>query len=119
MHEFIYLLHFDDRRHHALHYLGSTGKLLARLKRHAEGHGARLTAALRTDGQEWQVAAIYQKKETATDSIKTLERKAKRRHNSTAYCPICSTKVKIPEGTMPYPLLLIRSELLREENGTP
>lgn len=100
----LYLLHFDTPHHHAEHYLGSTNNLRRRLTQHATGRGAKLTAALHNQNEHWKLAALYIPKSHETRSRKQLERRAKRRHNSRAYCPICYPQTfQAPSGTIHYP----------------
>jgi predicted GIY-YIG superfamily endonuclease len=99
----IYLLHFDAARHHARHYLGSTDALEDRLRRHANAQGAKLTQALARDGEHWTLAAVFAPNATTTASLRTLERRAKRRHNGAEYCPICNQRNAVPPGTIQLP----------------
>lgn len=81
----IYLIHFGRPLFHAKHYLGWTGNLTSRIKRHFEGHGSRLMAAVLAAGIEITVVRTW-----AGD--RNLERKLKKRKNSPKLCPICSRK---------------------------
>lgn len=109
----LYLIHFVDKRHHAQHYLGSSLEVIGRLTAHANGNGARITAALWADRQEWVLARLWVPK-AATSDIRALESMAKARHNGKAYCPLCNREPKTPSGCMEYPLLKIGSMELRK-----
>jgi predicted GIY-YIG superfamily endonuclease len=78
----VYLLHFDRPYAHARHYTGWTSDLTARLAEHANGHGARLPAVVRSAGIGWELARTW----TGT---RALERSLKRRHGASRYCPLC------------------------------
>lgn len=113
--KWLYLIHFDRPRAHALHYLGSSVELEQRLSQHANGQGARLTRALWEDSQHWQLAALFIPKDP-TASIRELERKSKQRHNAKAYCPICqANKNRSPQGTVQYPTPILTSHDLRKD----
>lgn len=114
----LYVLHFENKRHHAGHYLGSTKHLMRRLKSHANGTGAKLTKVLADENQNWLLAAIYVKKANGGMDIRQLESHQKRRKNGRSVCPICNpTKHKIPYGTMLHPTPPISAVQLREENA--
>jgi len=99
----IYVLHFQRKRHHAQHYLGTTGHLSIRLKSHALGRGARLTRALWKDNQDWTLAALFQKRGKLTRY--EIERNAKRRHQTSDYCPFCNPETYIrPPSTCEFPI---------------
>lgn len=115
---FLYLIHFTEKRHHAQHYLGSSIALLDRLRDHANGQGARLTRALWEDAEDWHVAALFIPRNPLHDSIRDLEKEAKKRHNGKAYCPICHTNPNIPPGTVDYPCPIITANSLRKDSQT-
>lgn len=115
MAELIYLLHFDEPLHHAKHYLGSTARLIGRLKEHACGDGARLTQVLHEQHKGWIVAALFQPI-TAGDNIRQLELATKRRKNSVKYCPICTPDALAPKGTIQIPLPKLHSSNLKESD---
>lgn len=105
----LYLLHFDQPHQHARHYLGSSSELLARVRAHAQGRGARLTQVLYEGDEEWTLAAVYVPRHAQhawdwDESIKRLERAAKRQKHATRYCPICCNDGHVaPAGTLEYP----------------
>lgn len=102
----VYILHFETARHHAKHYMGSTVDLFQRLRQHARGEGAKLTAALAKDDQHWTVAALWQ-----TADARLAERIAKSGHCGPAWCPICTkTPRRLPGGVeIPVPRLTSRT----------
>lgn len=108
----LYLLHFADPYYHAEHYLGSSIHLADRLADHANGRGSCLTRALVAAGAEWQLAAVYLPRPHCPHTIRELESRAKRRHNSAAYCPICCHASIAPWWTISYPLDSVPAQLL-------
>jgi hypothetical protein len=113
--QFLYLIHFEHKRHHAQHYLGSSIDLIGRLTDHANGQGARLTRALWEDSEAWTLAAVFVPRNPNYDNVRDLERIAKMRHNGKAYCPLCHDNPKLPPGTLDYPCPLLNSQLLRKD----
>lgn len=111
--EMIYVLHFENKRHHAQHYLGTTSHLRLRLKSHAIGRGARLTRALWHDNEEWTLAAIYYEHTRLLTqpfpmSRWDIERTAKLRHQNDDYCPLCKPLTYIkPRYTEEYPIRML------------
>lgn len=114
---FLYVIHFDHKRHHAQHYMGASNNLFQRLKDHATGRAAKLTKALWEDSEEWELAAIYKPKPTVTTPIFDLETKAKRAHATITFCPLCNPLFyHAPPGTLRYPVpFSIRSNHLRTD----
>jgi predicted GIY-YIG superfamily endonuclease len=78
----VYLLHFDRPYGHAGHYTGWTTDLTARLTQHANGHGARLLAVVRSAGIGWELARTW----TGTRAV---ERALKRQGGASRRCPLC------------------------------
>lgn len=111
---FLYLLHFDEPRHHARHYLGSSARLFQRLEHHANGTAARLTEALWEDDQDWVLAGLWLPRDP--HKLRMAERAAKRRKNAPKYCRLCGGD-KNPPGTIDYPTPYIRAWLMR--HGIP
>lgn len=107
----VYLIHFDEARAHARHYLGSSTRPLERLADHANGKGARLTEVLFEDQQGWTVAALFQPKNP--DDLRKIESSAKRQKNACKYCPICSKNPIAPKGTLSIPFQPITAHQLR------
>lgn len=84
----LYLLHFDVPYKHARHYLGYAGHgVRRRLKEHAAGRGARLTAVVRAAGIGWLCVRVW--KGTRSD-----ERRLKRWNGLGQLCPVCSVRPK-------------------------
>lgn len=84
----VYLLHFDEKMHHAQHYIGYADRLNERLQRHHSGNGARIVAAFRERGIRFRVARIWLGK------TRTFERKLKNQKNAPRMCPICQEVVR-------------------------
>jgi predicted GIY-YIG superfamily endonuclease len=118
MNGYIYVLHFETRLHHAGHYLGSTYNLDERFARHAAGQAARLTQVLAERRMTWSVAAVYE----CTIDCRLAEREAKRRKNTTTYCPKCNPEHVAPSYTREIPFQWspkheqYHDELSRHEN---
>ena len=75
----VYLLHFDRPYQHARHYVGwAEDDLLARLDRHARGHGARLIAVI------WQAGIGFTLVRTCEGTRRT-ERAIKHAGGATRY----------------------------------
>ena len=55
----VYLLHFDRPYGHAAQYTGWTTDLTARPAQHANGHGARLLAVVKSAGIGWELARTW------------------------------------------------------------
>ncbi|MCT7984948.1 GIY-YIG nuclease family protein [Laspinema sp. A4] len=88
---FVYLLHYDrpignpqQANGMAQHYLGYTRNLSQRLQDHAQGKGAKLTAAFAEQGIEFECVRVWK------NGTRSLERQLKRRHNHPQLCPICN-----------------------------
>jgi putative endonuclease len=88
----VYLLHYErpiGNPHHpygqAQHYLGYTGRksLKYRLAEHANGKGAKITAAFAKAGIAFQCVRTW-------DGGRKVERYLKRRHGYRRLCPICN-----------------------------
>lgn len=83
----VYLIHFEEKLHHAQHYIGYCDEDLdQRFKRHKAGNGARILNACNKRGIEYYVVRIW------PEGDRTMERKLKKRKNSKFLCPICSQK---------------------------
>ena len=80
----VYLIHFEQRFHHAGHYLGFTKHLWFRIITHRANMGAKLLRAVNHAGIRWVVVRTW-----AVDS-QELERKLKNLKNSPRLCPICN-----------------------------
>src|SRR5262249_60539998 len=55
----VYLIHFNQKYHHAGHYIGLTDDLDARLECHTSGNGARLMEVITSAGITWQLARTW------------------------------------------------------------
>ena len=84
----IYLIHFDKKFKHALHYLGfcEEGGLPRRIARHKAGRGAKLLKAVTAAGIAWEVVRVW------SNGTRDEERKLKNRKKSSELCPLCSKK---------------------------
>lgn len=87
----IYLLHFDQPYKHARHYLGWARRPADRLRHHANGTGARLTAVLREHGIGW--TCVRRWRGTRADELRI-----KNGSHVPEYCPLCTPKVRIASG---------------------
>ncbi|MCC6454850.1 MAG: hypothetical protein IT328_07910 [Caldilineaceae bacterium] len=86
-----YLIHFIPAYRHAVHYLGWSPEVQARINAHICGKGARLTEVAYAAGIEM----IWVR--TWPDADRKVERKLKNRHGSGKFCPICKGKaVQMP-----------------------
>jgi len=79
----VYLIHFSEAYRHAKHYVGWTNDLDARLKEHADGHGARLLAVLKSAGITWRCVRTW-------PGGRKLERQLKNRKEAPKLCPVCA-----------------------------
>lgn len=80
----MYMLHFAaPGPGGARHYLGWTTDLFARLRRHAQGRGARLTAAMRALGITGELVLYL------PGCTKAQERRMHLRHQHARMCRIC------------------------------
>jgi hypothetical protein len=81
----LYLLHFSPKYKHAGHYLGYCDEAspLRRLKQHTAGRGANLTAYASAAGCLLRLVA-------SCPGTRADERRRKRTHHRSRYCPICS-----------------------------
>lgn len=114
----IYILHFDEPLHHARHYIGvsSEQRLEARLKAHANGHGANLTKVLHTLGIGWRVGGLIK-----TEGHPRLdEAHLKQIKHTSRYCELCTKTPKRLRGTTPISIeeLTIKTRS-SELKGTP
>ena len=84
----VYVIHFKSKFHHAQHYVGycAPGKLLARIKRHMDGHGSKLMRAVTEAGIEWNVVHVWD------DADRAFERSLKNKKKTRSFCPACSGK---------------------------
>lgn len=84
----VYVLHFDKPYKHAKHYTGIAKNLKKRIKKHRDGHGARLTQVLKQNNIGFRCSQIaeYSTFSEAHAEEKRLKSKVK---NPQRYCPIC------------------------------
>ena len=80
----VYLIHFEERLHHAGHYLGYSKMLTVRIWMHKINQGAKLIQAVNKAGIQWRVVRTW-----VVDG-QDLERLLKNQKNSPRYCPICN-----------------------------
>src|SRR5689334_92812 len=85
----VYLLHFEERYHHAGHYLGYSSNLVARIQAHREGRGARWMEVVVEVGINWRVVRVW------PDGGYELERALKSRHNGSKLCPLCNPRLAL------------------------
>jgi len=80
----VYLIHFEEKLHHAQHYLGFVkSDLLQRIALHLSGRGAKLLAAVNEKGIKWRVVRVW------PGGSRHLERKLKKRKKARLLCPCC------------------------------
>lgn len=81
----VYLLHFDQKYHHAQHYIGYCAEdgLEARFKRHKRGDGSKLMRAVFKAGIGVTIARTW------AFGGYSLEKELKKRKKARMYCPIC------------------------------
>jgi hypothetical protein len=87
----VYLLCFDTKLKHAKHYIGFVNNaegLDARMKKHRNGSGSKLMAAVAKAGIEFTIARLW------ANADRSFERKLKNHNNSKRFCPICNGSVK-------------------------
>lgn len=83
----VYLIHFEERYHHAGHYLGASGDVVARIQAHRAGRGARLMEVVREAGIPWRVVRVW------PEGGYELERALKSQHNGPRLCPLCNPRL--------------------------
>lgn len=83
----LYLLHFDEKIHHAQHYLGYSRDrrtLEERIELHRRGQsGARLPQVFAERGIPFRVARLWPR------GTRRLERRLKNRKEAPRLCPLC------------------------------
>lgn len=77
------LIHFDQKYHHAGHYLGFSKHLWFRIIMHRANTGAKLLREVNKAGIDWSVVRTW-----SVDS-QAFERELKKRKNNPSLCPIC------------------------------
>jgi hypothetical protein len=87
-----YLLHFHQRlgtdRHSIQHYLGFTPDLEARLEKHRNGQGARITEVLKERGIGFDLAVAWPGNRQVENALKL--------HSATRLCPVCTPNPPTP-----------------------
>src|SRR3954454_21531768 len=57
----VYLIHFEEKLHHAQHYIGFVEcNLEQRIKKHKNNKGAKLLAAINDKGIPWEVVRVWE-----------------------------------------------------------
>lgn len=88
----VYLIHFDQKLHHAQHYIGFVDhpahSLESRLEYHKKGLGSKLLRAVGQKGIEFKVVRTWE------EGDRNFERKLKNQKNASKLCPVCNPKVK-------------------------
>ena len=80
----VYLIHFEEKLHHAQHYIGFVEKdLKQRIKKHKNNKGAKLLIAVNQKGIQWEVVRVWE------TGDRTLERKLKNCKKARCFCPLC------------------------------
>lgn len=88
-----YLIHFDQKHHHAQHYIGCSQHIGWRIRRHLDNNGARLLKTLNGLGISWQVVRVWPV--CGVDERYKLEQQLKSRKKSATFCPICNPNVQV------------------------
>lgn len=109
---FVYILHFAEPIHHARHYCGCSGSLLARMETHAKGFGANLTRVALERSIPWKLAAVGT---CPLEEIYQWERRLKKWHGSEEHCGCCTPDPRAIPGTTPYPLERVQWPLWSHE----
>lgn len=92
----VYIIHFEQKLHHAQHYVGSSTDLAGRLAQHRAGRGARLMEVITEQGIPWVVSRVLV-------GGKTLERRIKNQHHTARLCPVCRGELSIEDCRIPAP----------------
>ena len=80
----VYLIHFEEKLHHAQHYIGFVDKNLnQRIKKHKSNKGAKLLIAVNSKGIQWEVVRVWE------NGDRQLERRLKNCKKSRCFCPVC------------------------------
>ena len=80
----VYLIHFNEKLHHAQHYIGFVEKnLKQRIKKHKSNKGAKLLIAVNEKGIQWEVVKVWE------EGDRSLERQLKNRKKARCFCPVC------------------------------
>lgn len=79
----VYILHFSEKYHHALHYIGFSEDPAARLDRHIARTEQPLIRAVVRAGIEIEIAKVW------PDAGRKFERRLKNQKNASRFCPIC------------------------------
>lgn len=82
----VYLIHFDDKLHHAQHYLGFTESetMEQRIARHRSGSGAKILRACNEAGISYEVVKTW------PAGTRDFERSLKKRKCARKMCPVCN-----------------------------
>ena len=83
----VYLIHFEQKYHHAGHYLGYSKHLWFRINTHRANLGAKLLRAVNRAGIRWEVVRTW------TVRSQELERQLKSLKNSPRLCPVCNPEL--------------------------
>lgn len=80
----IYIIHFEDKLHHAQHYVGyyKKGNLRQRLNEHRSGRGARILQVCNERNINYWVARLM-------PGDRNRERQIKNAKCTPKYCPVC------------------------------
>jgi hypothetical protein len=82
----VYLIHFEEKLHHAQHYIGFVDKnLKQRIKKQQRNKGAKLLVAVNRKGIPWEVVSVWE------EGNRELERRLKKGKKSRCFCSVCCT----------------------------
>lgn len=90
----VYLIHFDQKFHHAQHYIGFVEKksgMKSRLEYHRGGRGSRLLKAVALKGIAFDVVRKW------PEGDRNFERSLKNKRNAPRLCPVCKKNKKLSE----------------------
>jgi hypothetical protein len=91
----VYVLHFEPAYRHACHYVGWTaGEVTARVAMHVQGCGSPLIRAAIAAGVDVELVATY-------PGSRGLERRLKRWHKTSQFCPACHRRRTAAATTSP------------------
>lgn len=79
----VYLIHLDEKIHHAQHYIGWSKFFNQRIAHHRHGSGAKFLAEAVRRGIDFKVVRTWHNKDGK------FERKLKQQKNARRFCPTC------------------------------
>jgi predicted GIY-YIG superfamily endonuclease len=80
---YIYLIHFEEKYHHAQHYIGWTENIDNRFKSHLKNNGSKLLKAVNKKGIKYKIIKTW-------EGTRFFERRMKKWKKAKIFCPICN-----------------------------